>query len=453
MRRPVDHWLRLARRRYLRWQARADLLCVQLILLPAALVSLYLKYREIGLNWWFLEPGNAYNLRYAAPYLRYDAWLGLILLPVAVALLGRLFRRSFMLVFAFYVSLSLVLTYFVQLRAYYLLENFAPAAMLWEAVRWGARNPGLASQYIELKSLLKLAVLVTATAFSFWVASSRRPGLERLVRPGFVPLAMAFELALAVMPLLIQGSGTRYDRPVLLQILSAMAGAPRAPLVPLAGLRKQYGALAAAPREGSGSPYWGACSGCDVILFVMETCPAQCLPLEGDLSEFPALRRLRGRSWVSTRHYTTHPFTSSALYSIVTGMYPQDQIGRMESFRQQTGLIRILGEHGYVTTYGTGMETFERHLEAQKTARVTTSACYMGAESIRTYSPDWLRKQIQADERCLELFLKDRSHWSGEGRRYVAILAPQTGHGPWQDVRDPGIVRDPLDRCRDLAAL
>src|SRR5579864_991597 len=47
-----------------------------------------------------------------------------------------------------------------ELRAYNLLGNFASFGLMYEGLRWGLQNSGLAGSYVTVKSLIRLAVVL-----------------------------------------------------------------------------------------------------------------------------------------------------------------------------------------------------------------------------------------------------------------------------------------------------
>ena len=79
--------------------------------------------------------------------------------------------------------------------------------------------------------------------------------------------------------------------------------------LPLDELARRYRELTHSP-EPRPSSYWGTAKDCDVLVFVLETSPARCLPIEGDLSDCPNLARLRERAFVAVGHHTTYPLSN-----------------------------------------------------------------------------------------------------------------------------------------------
>jgi len=428
------------------------LLRCQLLFLPVTLLTLYVKYITVGLDWWLLEPERTLNAWAVLPFTGGDFLIGLILLPLAFALFFRVRPMPWSVAFLFPIVPLLVFLY-IQLHAYYLLENFASGSLIAEGFRWGWKNIGLAVQYVPLASLAKLCLLLTLGALCSYGACSAAQRLRFLFSRRVQAAVFGMEVTVLVIVFALRDGRLPYTRPVLVRIASAMTSPSEAPMSPLDVLRERYRLLTGTPVAPAGDPYFGRASGSDLVLIVLETTPAQCLDLTGgDIP--PALSNLRRRAWIGSQHHTTYPFTSTGLYSIATGMYPQEQIGRMGFFDQPSGLFSILRAHGYATAaYGTGMETFKRLLKAQRIGKLEEQACYTGAETIRYYNREWLHKQIASDERCLDLLLKDIRDWVSADRRFAVLYAPQVSHGPWQDLRGADTGRDPLERCRDLVSL
>lgn len=75
----------------------------------------------------------------------------------------------------------------------------------------------------------------------------------------------------------------------------------------------------------SQAPSWFAGNrGCDLLIVVFETLPAELADWNGALEHLPNLKRLAGSSWRLNRHHTTYPYTREALFSLLSGWYPTD---------------------------------------------------------------------------------------------------------------------------------
>src|SRR5438128_11875638 len=72
-------------------------------------------------------------------------------------------------------------------------------------------------------------------------------------------------------------------------------------------LRAEYRSLTHAPIPNQPGRYWARAAGHDVILFVLEAAPAQCLDIEATPEGFPTLRRLRDTACVHLQPYSTYP--------------------------------------------------------------------------------------------------------------------------------------------------
>lgn len=95
----------------------------------------------------------------------------------------------------------------------------------------------------------------------------------------------------------------------------------------------------------------GAASPRHVIVVVLETAARKYYPLVDDPT-LPTFRRMERSAIVGERHYTTVPFTKTAIYSIVTGTYPRAGKG-IQGFGdfESDSLPTVLARHGYDTSF------------------------------------------------------------------------------------------------------
>ena len=429
----------------------------QLIFLVPALLSLRLK---IGMmeqdrfaikRWAWLSPSDYW------PYLPIDLCIGLIVVPLVATILTSFCRPAWKWTLLAVSSALMVLVLFIEQRAVSLLGTFAPMGEVWEGLRWGVRNMGLASQYLSALSFVKLLFSLGGVVLCWRLAGWSRT-MERLISLKFLRWAwLTAQLIILVAPSVVPARDALHKRSILSQIWSAqLPDGGEAPL-PLATLCGRYARLAAAPAPEAGRTYFGAAHGYDVILFVMETVPARCLDLGvSDLGFVPAMARLRERAWIATQYFSTYPMTPRAFYSILTSMYPPDPPIGYVTIGQENGLLRILRSRGYSTAvYGFGFADFEELPRGQAVDKLVTcpnkDLSLTGAWTLQ--SGDWLKAQVVSDEQCLDSMLGDLSQWIRSGHRYAVVYAPQSTHAPWQSPRAEAVPRAPLERCRDLVAL
>jgi membrane-anchored protein YejM (alkaline phosphatase superfamily) len=203
--------------------------------------------------------------------------------------------------------------------------------------------------------------------------------------------------------------------------------------------------------------YFGVAKDCDVVCFVLETAPSRCLDLNGNMDDLPNLKRLKERAWIAPNHVTTYPYTSSALFSILTSWYPTDvqYLQVAGKGRVAPGLMRSLGVSGYATA---ACLPFVENAEDENLRRAVGISKIVYAETARAPianregSEGW-RETVRRDRAALELLKEDLSGWIQDNRRYAVLFLPQIGHAPWPDVTEDGANRDTVSRGRAIMAL
>ncbi len=226
-------------------------------------------------------------------------------------------------------------------------------------------------------------------------------------------------------------------------------------------LTRRYRELTHSP-EPRETCHWAAARDCDVLIFVLETAPARCLAIEGDLSDCPNLDRLRQRAFVATQHHTSYPYTSRALFSILSSWYPSTL---MKGFPERhpnlsyPGLMQSLRAIGYQTAlyapdsfkvcgFDPMFENLgvEHRVYVENERRNERSADHESAENDSN-------RQIRQDRDCLEALKSDLYACHEKGRRYAALFLPQIGHGPWFDLTGGSDPNNLLARGRKLISM
>jgi hypothetical protein len=426
----------------------------QVILVPVLILSLYIKFSVARAAKDVLQATGLQNNVEFLSLIRGDLLAGLLVLPLIAAAITYYWPAMLRWNVLCCATLAALFLMDCELRAFNLLGNFASFGLMYEGLRWALQNSGLAGDYITLKSLIRLVVVLASVFALRQIVKGRALDLALAIRPVRYSLFL-LQGAILLVPWVPKAQATAYHQTVFAQLKFALSGEVEGPLVPLMTLRNEYQALTGAPIEDPASPYFGRAGNANIILFVMETVPDRCAFFSSDLSWAPTLARLRSQAWVGTRHYSTYPFTPRAFYSIINSEYPPELVGGPFDFSQaqRKGMFQILKARGYQTgVYGVGFDRFEDLFTTQEVDKVRTSACYVGSDTGSDYDKKWLARQIPSDQQCQRLMLDDLSDSIEKKRHFAVLFAPQVSHGPWQDVVEQG-PRDPLDRCRDLVAL
>lgn len=461
--------------------AVAHYLCVGI---PPALAFLYVKYQIMTSEGYLVVARSLGKIERSGGSLADDRsslftageklsfyrgdllWIFLIL-PPAWLVLAHVLRWKHLRggVFAL-CSLAVSLWLYAEVRSYWVLGRFLSLDLARDAIRFGAQSNHALKEYVGLRTLVKLLLVVAAVGvLTRWaVRKDRGPGHAPLTRR---PMRIAAGLAYAGLLLLTLAAWvpwmrtTPYHTSILVTAVRAFfAGdeVDRGEFLALtpAELIGRYREMTGAPAPRTTREHWAVARDCDVLIFVFETGPARCVAADGDLTDLPNLARLRERAWVGARHHSTYPYTSRAVFSILSSWYPSSRRQDFSSDRSRRsfpGIMQSLKHAGYQTAaYATDAYT-----------RETDDAMYetLGIER-RVYTDDAVAElsaeklpgcqQLARDEAALRRLKDDMAGWHRDDRRFAALFLPQIGHAPWVDVSPDGRYPDVIARGRAVMA-
>jgi hypothetical protein len=215
----------------------------------------------------------------------------------------------------------------------------------------------------------------------------------------------------------------------------------------------------------------------DLLIFLMETGPAQALDLAQSADTLPGVRRLLPHAFIGSAHYTAHPYSSDAVFSLLSGLYPQPRrrVLRAGTAALLPGLFaalppafadrgvylpglyrielddRMYSGFGARTCYVADRE-LEDPLAAPATARA--EALVQGFErdggQFDAATRRGLVARLQHDLQALARLKQDLAASLAARRRYALMFFPEIGHGPWPSVHGDA---DVLARGRALMRL
>jgi hypothetical protein len=453
--------------------------------LVLGLLGLYLKFALMGDQWGavarFLGKLRPEDLVLAERigFFADDVVLNLLIVPVVATVVITLLCGSYRLAAALALSLVMSICYFIELRAQDALGQYVSRVMLRDMVGWAAANPSAVRDYVTTASLIKLAGLTaTLLAIAAIARLAQRAEAERAGSAGryrmMLRLPAATVLAAAILCAPIGYAYRASNSPLNDSSVGRAAALLVANGERAAATTETFDqALAAARRLTAtapfdrASPLVGRDGGSDVIVFVMETGAAQALDVATVGRDLPGAGPLYGQSFVAQRHYTTHPYSSDALYSVLSGMYPQ---GRRRLVRRATagslnGLMSaVAGEFPMRRVYIPSvyqLELDDRMYEAFGAERVFVSDQH-NADPLRSVAERradnlittrWsasrldgrsravLRHRLVADLQAMEQMKSDIAAAIAAGQRYCVIFFPEIGHGPWLDLHGDESVR------------
>jgi phosphoglycerol transferase MdoB-like AlkP superfamily enzyme len=429
---------------------------------PAALAALDLQRRLLAAGGYAIvarQLGEAsLTIWQKLALFRADLVLVLGLVPAALLLvLGFLPSRRRGLVTAA-LGLAVLSITFVQARAFEAAGGFVSLYFVGKGLSWAGEQQGFLGQYVDWTDVAWVALLAVLTvAAALWAGRVERrndaPGRTRLAT-SMVAVLVVCSLAPWMLPL---GRTSCQGSALLHAVTTLAAGSVRRDGLPP---RLSEAAAAESARAGEGAigrtkdpAFFERARDADLVVVVLETTPSRVLAIDGDLSDLPNLRRLRDRSLVLANHFTTYPYTSFAIFSILTSCYPTDRYGplaRPFDGRRLPGIMASLGGRGYRTALYAPTPLRFGGDSAMYTALGIERQMVPGPPVADSAPPGW-RATMARDGAAFDLLLGDVDGWIKRRQRYAAIFLPELGHAPWPDISPDLSVPEPVDRARRLA--
>jgi arylsulfatase A-like enzyme len=447
-----------------------------------ALTSLYLKYALMagthsygfgGFEIAALSLGRKKGFAFwqKLSFFRADVIVA-ALVAIALLFLGRLLPRRPRFIAVSLFSAGITLALYAQLRAFQVVGEFLSFRMFWAAVSWGSHEPAAYISYLGTRTVaLTLFVVVLVFVSLWWFAKKKetvKAGISRPVRPegGITTLEGAFFFCLfpiAIACWLPRLPSSPYESSVLLKALSAYWHESDVQTAAFAnfgraGLLARYREFTHSPAPQKDPAYWGKAKGSNVLFFVLETMPARFLPPDGDMSDLPNLRRLREKSFVGLRHYTTFPRTHEAVFSLLSSWYPSDVT---RTFEQQhpdmkvPGIMAVLSARGYHTAIYSPMQSggsYDEQMfqEVGVQERIYPPDAMAPPETRQDLRAAWMKTRITRDLATLELMKQDLAGCIAQKQSFAGVFLPQISHLPYPELAQGGSQEDLKTQARAI---
>ena len=469
----------LAHARRWRW-LRPDTLAVFDAFVLLGFLGVYLKIALLSPQWGavarFLgkQPGEPLGWLDPLGFFASDLTLNLLLVPVAATAIVSLTFGRWRVPVACALSAVFSLVYFIELRASSEVGQYISGEMLHDFIGWSTTHASSASDYLTTASLIKLFVLLT-TLGALWLAArgaarsrSRRSRVAlRLLLAAPAALALAIVVLVAPLAYAVRLPNSPLNTSAVTRAASSLmtasgaheAGSPWGSLDDALGSLRRLTHTAPFDRTHA---LVGAEAGSDLVVMMMETGPASAFEYDGGAARRHGVQRLRAHAMVSPRHYTAHPYSSDALFSVLSGTYPHGRRlllkdlatpeinGLFSGLPADVGLRaiylpslyqielddRMYGAFGARTLY-----VADRHLDdplrARAEARADATLRDLGGDRMEAAVHARLRSLLVSDLQALERLKADIARTVAGGGRYAVMFFPEIGHGPWAQLR-PG---------------
>lgn len=404
-------------------------------------------------------------------FFRSELLVEFILIPLGLFALYRYLPRAMRILVSALLSVAVAFALYVQFLSLEEVGRYIPFHIIMAAIIFGLSDPGARHEYLFTPTLFTLLAGIIFIAGSVWWAARRDgsgaaslPAKKRLREFAAVPaLAFVVLTGLAWRPLL---PFTPLHENVLCSAIRAYWHEGEIDTREFEGLsleqlEQRYRGLTNSPVVRVDSSYFGKAKGANLIFFILETTPANFLPPDDPLDEFPNLRRLQPKSFIAEEHYTTYPYTTRAFFSLFSGCYPSDGV---KTFGEQypgvtyPGMTQVLAEQGYETalfTPGTWVSP------ADKAAigfigfglKVFPDKNTLPSFAPKGVSPQWKANRLAMDLSLLESLKQSMNQWLSKGRHFAAVFFPQASHDPYPDMAPPEEEGNHLKRGRGILRL
>ena len=338
-------------------------------LILAAMVA-YVKYTQLAINSGLLSISrfigrstqHDFSLLEQLAFYREDFVVVLVVMPIVLIAAARVLPTRWRVPFALFFFVLATVVVFVGVRSLAGVGQFLSHDLAHEALAWAVDHPGDLGSYLTVSASLKLCAVLAGYAVVAWVALGTAWPRGRAA---MLAAAVGTYAAVVLCAGLVMSATLRAGVPQVPQrksVLEQMARAYTANRESLPHLGASRGELfhsalgylylpqaaLAAPQAASGLN--GAEKNSDVVLIVLETAPQRVWPLE----RMPGLTSLLPRAFVSRLHFTTYPYTSDAMFSVVSGFYPLGRRRLLSMLKDgeevQSGLATALVHTGYEST-------------------------------------------------------------------------------------------------------
>ena len=457
--------------------------------------SLYVKAEQMNKAWWaiarFIGRSDEKDLSFyeKLSFFSSDFMINFILFPLSIALVTVLLPRRMRLPAGTFFAFLWMIILFISFQSYSTVGRYLTKDMFFEAVRWGFSHPEAITDYASFSSLVKFGLLLSLVAAALFLNVSRTQKgmifrMRQLANIGvlcFSAASVFFAIILTLISQFISLPSLPQNQSLVRIITSAWLSDDVSyfPDRSLSAdeLIDRFRDITHTPLLTTTDRFIGSSAGSDVLLFVMETGPARSLDLAREGENLAGAGKLYPQAFVAEKHYTSYPYTSDSLFSILSGYYPEgrrrlldDKVGNVQSL----GLFRALRTRGYISgVYSPSIHGVEHDERMYKS--FGADFLYFADEDLQSEPNeramqqvheisndiqyhDFLQdaKYIEFKERLLEdikawdRLKTDLVKYKKSNQHFCLMFLPQLGHAPWFNLKGKQSI---VARGRDIMLL
>lgn len=439
--------------------------------LTLGVLGVYMKHAMMASYWYaiarFLKAASpeALGLMPRLQLYAQDVLFNLALLPLLMASVLVLMTRHAAR-WSHLLAGALFALYFFQLQSQQQLGQYVSVDLVIEAARWAALNPESGLSYVPLMAMVKLATLFSLGLLASWLharwsptqAARRASPMQVATVIGLIALSGA---ALALTATVQKGSLYQASSAHMLWNLIPSPHGPHLAKAQASGdAARQFRAMTRTPDTDERIAHLGQAKDANVLLFILETGALGVYePGETPLSQVTP--RLRQHMLTSTLHKTSYPYTSDALFSILSGLYPEGRRVMVAHGTRQTlpSLMSPLSAQGYLTK-AYMPDLYNDEVDDRMFSRLGFDAQYVAdrspdlaqqaaaheaaqalAQSLIAQAPHFkakrrgeLVKRLTLDIMALNALKADIVLAGTQRRHFGLMFLPQIGHAPWLEL-------------------
>ena len=399
-------------------------------------------------------------------FFREDILFNLIIIPFGFFIIFYFVNRK-LSNFHLYINILLVsllsFIFYIDLYSLGNIGKFLSLDLFVDSIRWAANNPESIRDYLSISGLFKLIFIILFSTFIIFIAKHVRfsifiAKLSLLVT--FISLLFSiaaysvkiksFPLHKSVIRATIESLNSSNFAPIDLSHLNGKA---------LERYYHTFSGINLSKSQEQENIFRGKEIDADILLFVVETMPNAVFDFTKDTKKLPAISKLLDKAFVSSKHFTTCPITTSAIFSLLSSCYPmgiRKNILRNISKYRKFGLMSILRESSYQTSvyspiangyyadiplynllgnekvYLSPEEPYcPKQVEEKTQNFIRTLPCS------KTFSKEQLKNihdLLYFDLMAFEKMKADIISLKTSNKRFIFLFIPQLSHGPWPNL-------------------
>jgi hypothetical protein len=396
-------------------------------------------------------------------FYREDVLINLIILPFGLFLILYLIKRKWSDFYIFIIILSasaLSIIFYIDLYSLGNIGRFLSFDLLVDSIRWAAKYPETIRDYLTISGLFKLLFIIS---FSILVILLSKHARFSVIIAKLTIVVTIVSILFSTVAYSVNIPSFPLHRSVIRSTIASLKKSNFTPidLSQLAGKALEiyyhnFSGLNLPESQKQESIFRGNEIDADILLFVVETMPNAVFDFTKDTKELPAISKLLDRAFVSSKHCTTYPSTTSAIFSLLSSCYPigisKNYLSNVSRYRK-FGLMSILRENSYQTSVYSPMAN-GYYADIPMYKLLGGEKVYLSPEKpfsskqvekktqnfLRTLpcSKTFLEKQLKNvhdllyfDLMAFEKMKADIISLKTSNKRFAFLFIPQFSHGPW----------------------